>query len=58
MQLINFTMWSQWWGGAFFSELLDDNYSKDYCLNYDNYRNPITNEYAEVQTLIDMNIIV
>ena len=47
MQLINFTMWSpSGGGGAFFSELLDNNYSKDFHLNYDNYRNPITNEFA------------
>lgn len=40
-------MWSpSGGGGAFFSELLDDNYSKDFHLNYDNYRNPITNEFA------------
>ena len=40
-------MWSpSGGGGAFFSELLDDNDSKDFHLNYDNYRNPITNEYA------------
>ena len=47
MQLINFTMWSpSGGGGAFFSELLDNNYSKDFHLNYDNYRNPTTNEFA------------
>ena len=40
-------MWSpSGGGGAFFSELLDNNYSKDYDLNFDNYRNPLTNEYA------------
>ena len=40
-------MWSpSGGGGAFFSELLDNNYSKDFHLNYDNYRNPITNEFA------------
>ena len=47
MQLINFTMWSpSGGGGAFFSELLDDNYSKDFHLNFVIYRIPITNEYA------------
>ena len=40
-------MWSpSGGGGAFFSELLDNNYSKDFHLNYDNYRNPTTNEFA------------
>ena len=33
-------------GGAFFTELLDDNWSEDYTRLVDNYRNPKLNEYA------------
>ena len=39
MQSINFTMLApSGSGGAFFTELLDDNWSEDYTRLFDNYR--------------------
>lgn len=52
MQSINFTLFApSGSGGAFISEILDDNHSQAGDRNFDNYRSVITNEYAGSKNL-------
>ena len=44
-------------GGAFFTELLDDNWSEDYTRLVDNYRNPKLNEYAGSPNAVRLEFI-
>ena len=58
MQSINFTMLApSGSGGAFFTELLDDNWSEDYTRLVDNYRNPKLNEYAGSPNAVRLEFI-